>query len=180
MERNIPKPGEKYIDFKKKPYQVVCMANHAETGEKMVVYQALYGEFACYARSLKIFLSEVDHEKYPEAEQKYYFELADEVKQNAPEDTSVKDLDINRHEMEILDLNEEQADPALLEFLDADTYEQKQNILISLRDRIDDKLIDSIAVTLDVVIPEGPVDVRYQQLLYSVRTMQKYESERLR
>lgn len=181
-ERKIPCSGEKYLDFKNKPYQVICTANYSETGEKMVVYQALYGDFACYVQPLEMFLAEVDSGKYPQTKQKYRFETSDEVKQSAPEDKNAKDLNINQHEMEILDLNlnEEQADPALLQFLDADTYEQKYEVLKAIRDRITDRLIDDFAVTLDVVIPEGNLDIRYQQLAASLRTMQRYESERLR
>ncbi len=195
MDRHMPMPGERYMHFKHKRYQVLCVAKHAETGERMVVYQALYGEYACYVRTLAQFMSEVDHAKYPDAAQRYRFErivaapekkTAEEVPVHAAEPArsvrQTEDASARRPSASdaVEEGVEERANPLLLQFLDADTLEQKYQLIKNLGDSITDRLIDDFAVVLDLVIPEGGTDDRYQQLLSSVRMMQKFETTRFR
>ena len=73
-ERANPSPNEVWCHFKGGEYKIITIAQETETGPNLVIYEALYKEHKVFARQLAMFMSEVDHEKYPEVKQKYRFE----------------------------------------------------------------------------------------------------------
>ena len=204
--------GQFYRHFKNRLYQVVAVAEHSETGERMVVYQALYGEYRVYARPYEMFVSEVDHEKYPQANQKYRFELVkpadgqeesqnQEVPKSGYEQSDVQEPAAERAEEQsdvqepAAERAEEQTDtqvsapekteegavnPLLLEFLDADTLEDKMHIMIFGRNQMDDNLLNSIAISLDLVVEEKSTEEKYDEILNCLSMMETFECNRLR
>ncbi len=202
--RPNPRPQEMYRYFKGNIYQIRCLAKHSETGEMMVVYQAMYDTFQIYVRPLAMFMEEVDVEKYPDARQQYRFELLQDSElvsgSQAAEETisrlqaveetisglqaveePVKESNEgsggteNAEEMQQLNI-----DPLVMEFLEADTYEQRLNILAALRSRITDEMINTMAMAVDLEIKEGDVEERYEELRNCLLTFEKYECNRLR
>ena len=172
-DRPTPRPQEIYRHFKDKEmlYQIITIARHTETDEDMVVYQALYGDYKIYTRPLRMFMSMVDKEKYPDAEAVYRFEKYEKAENDfrfsQPEKKAEENLPSER--------NENGISSDLLDFLDAETYEQQRNLLIHMRPRMTQRLIDDIAAAMDVTVDEGDLDKRYQSLLNCIKMKERYE-----
>lgn len=219
----IPKAHEIYKHFKGNLYQIVAIAEHSETGEQLVIYQALYGDFKIYARPLSMFTGLVDHEKYPDVTQKFRFELqgpessrqieesdrpeseqpgagqAKRPEAEQPEAASISAAGTFPEALDKAKLTEQpkatpqtggmtepqteeelNLDPLVLEFLDADSYEQRLNILAGLHHRITDDMITTMAIACDVEVEEGDTETRYESLKTCLLTLEKYECNRLR
>jgi len=180
----IPKAQEIYRHFKGNLYQIVTVAEHTETAEQMVVYQAMYGDFRIYVRPLEMFCGKVDRSKYPDVKQEYRFELqgtcgkeAKIVEASVPQ--SLNYSEIKKEEKEASkEADEVELDPGLLEFLDADTYIQRLNILTGMHHRITDELLTTMAIACDIEVEEGDLESRYQSLKNCLLTLDKYEISR--
>lgn len=183
--------GGFYRHFKDKLYQVKGTAIHSETKEKMVIYQGLYGSYEMYVRPYDMFLSEVDHIKYPDVVQKYRFELIDiktgkslesdyeENNQNMESEKSEESEKLEESK-ESEELEESEEDSKLIRFLDAYDYKEKLDILTSMRGELNDGLIDIMAESIEVAVPEGDITDRYNSLRKCLMAHTKYEGLRLR
>lgn len=180
--------GGFYRHFKDKLYQVKGTAIHSETKEKMVIYQGLYGSYEMYVRPYDMFLSEVDHIKYPHVVQKYRFELIDiktgksleaDYEENNQNMESEKSEELEELE-ELEESKESEEDSKLIRFLDAYDYKEKLDILTSMRGELNDGLIDIMAESIEVAVPEGDITDRYNSLRKCLMAHTKYEGLRLR
>lgn len=173
MDR-IPRPGDFYRHFKDKMYQVITVAVHSETGEELVVYQALYGSFGTYARPLSMFISEVDHEKYPEAKQKYRFERVDiHTEQPVIEDS---------HQNQECSTSEScyRENKNILAFLDAGTYHEKLEVLEDRKDRFSAEELLAICEIMEIGRPDSEPEEKYYAVKRYLELQNKYEGSRLR
>lgn len=250
----IPKTDQIYRHFKGNLYRIVTIAVHSETGEKMVVYQALYGDYTVYVRELSMFAGRVDRTEYPEADQEERFKLVTELvgqgqgvslqvrtcpdepiqirtgtdermagqtESETAQSESEEDKPVQagpetekqevqtqavqikseetkpaeeasaqektetepreQAEADTKDMTEDSPlDPFLLDFLDADTYRERLNLLAALHVRLTDDMVNTMAVSLDVEIPEGEIEERYEALKNCLLTLEKYECNRVR
>ena len=192
--REIPRPGERYRHFKNRDYQIVALARHSETGEWMVVYQALYGDFGVWVRPLSMFLEPVDRKKYPDASQRFRFERV------APPGTQEDGKNRSeyaggragagrqgRPEAYVRQGRESGPDreagalsPLLSEFLDTDSLEKRLEILQRMRGRVGRREVESLCFCLDVKLSGETVEEQLENLAKSLRMQQRYDASRLR
>lgn len=183
--REIPRAGQFYRHFKGNLYQIVTVAKHSETGEALVIYQALYGSYGVYARPLEMFLSKVDKDKYPQVTQEYRFEAVDlgEAVQKPvtlqAEAAVQPNTDMARQDA-VQEAKREQPnwDAGIEEFLDAGSYQERLRIFTGMQHRLTDDMIDIMAVSMDTEVNEKELSERITSLKNFLLTQVKYESNR--
>ena len=154
-------PGEIYRHFKNRLYQIIAIAYHSETGEKYVVYQAMYDDFKIYIRPYDMFISKVDKDKYPLALPILPGKQPEEVQADNNDDG-------------------DKVNPYLMGFFDCDTSASQIEYLNSIRGKIDDRLINDIAVSLDLTVDDGNIDDRIDSLIRCLKMKARFECGRLR
>lgn len=181
----IPQANQIYRHFKGNLYKIITVAVHTETEEELVIYQALYGDFKVYARPLSMFMSEVDHKKYPEATQKMRFKPIEQMVEFVETPIQEDDFGVEKSENiqteEVLVENSEECtiDPLLEAYLDTDSYREKLNILHGLQHRITEHMLNTMAIVIDFELPEGDIQTKYDALNDCLLTKEKYECNRI-
>ncbi len=187
MNRDELRPGQIYQHFKGKLYQILTVAIHTETEEPLVIYKPMYGSKQMFARPLEMFMSEVDHEKYPDVEAKYRFTLIRESEADELLADQNEGMDAEKEEQtpEVAkEASDESAelhlDPMLEKFLDADSYAEKLDLLYRMRNKITEDIIQTVAVSLDLELNSKDLDRCYEDVKNCLVMMEKYECNRLR
>ncbi|WP_320936239.1 DUF1653 domain-containing protein [Enterocloster lavalensis] len=201
MDRT-PRPGEFYRHFKNKLYQVIGIAAHSETGEAMVVYQALYGDYGLYVRPLTMFVSEVDREKYPDAAQKYRFERvvpgaeggftgASSAPQTADADIPVTaqsaSLDSSGRPTrgpEPSPVSAQPSDPTpnpyLMAFLEAENADGQLAALMAMDGHVGQEEVDCLRVVLEMGPGGGSISKQLTDIRKYLEMQRRYDGSRLR
>lgn len=207
MDRKKPVSGEFYQYFKGKLYQIKMLAKDSGTQREIVVYQALYPPYDCWTQDLEEFMGPVDKEKYPEETQKYRFRQVVFQKPRSSEDKkeeigqvetasvpaeeavhSVSDEELakalksgqpNRYLGDKI-TEEEIANRGLMQLLDAETFREKRQIFMGLKQYANKRMLNNIAVALDIVLEEGDADAQYDSIMQCMAAFERYEGGRLR
>ena len=167
MEYRIPKQGDRYRHFKGNLYEVIIIARDSETLEEKVVYKSVDGEDA-YVRPLAMFLSKVDHDKYPDVKQEFRFELVSSESKMIQNAETVKEETVMENQNMIL------------EFLDLELTQEKLQYLKQNKEHITEQFLSVAAHSLDFVESKEGIEERLEDLLKYLNTVSKYENTRFR
>lgn len=179
-----PKDGEKY--------QVITFAKERTSGEKMIVYQQLFEPFITYAESAENFSGRMrkrGHDKNvsrQDCETNRETFSGREINCETSGET-ISGCETNRETIAERGTNcftgngepeEPEIHPEFRRFLDARSNTERIEILRGMRNIVDDTMINSMAVIMDVEIKDGPIMERFDELLECIRMKRQYEIER--
>ena len=169
----MPGIGEFYRDKAGGLYQITAVAVNAIDKGRMIVYQELFGSFLVYVLPAELFLAG--------------FERAKEERITVPEAGKFPEKE-REDAVGMRNVSKKDGAPAqttgihagLLEFLDARTYQQKLEILQGMRDKLSDRVLDDIGMSLDLTVDDKPAEEKYLVIRNYLKTQIRFEDRRLR
>ncbi len=200
--RQTPVAGQIYKHFKGNLYEVLAVAVHTESEEKLVVYQSVDNPDRVFARPLEMFMSDIDRFRYPLIRAKYRFTLVSEPEEETngeetkEEETKEETLNEDTRGEDVKDEEtEEQSDddsavykdngelvidPYVEGVLDEKEFSKKIEFFEMLRGKCTEDMLTTIAISLDIQLQEGSIEDKYSQILRTLKMHEKYETSRLR
>ncbi|MBO7402853.1 MAG: hypothetical protein J6U10_07670 [Lachnospiraceae bacterium] len=149
------KQGDRFTGKNGELCQVVAVATDLKDNSTRIVYQELSGSFGFFIAS------------------------GDPVQESAPEKATQESFsapqDVETHE-----IFEGEVNPDLLAFLEADTVDQKLEVLYGIKNTEDEKLLTAIEASLDITSSEGSPEDRIAFIRQTLKTRAKFEGNRLR
>ena len=168
-----PKDGEKY--------QVVTFAKERTSGEKMIVYQQLFDPFIVYVESVEKFSSRMRKSSQDENTSSRMRKSGQDENVSQLDDETGRET-VTSRETICETVNKEPGEPEIhpefRRFLDAKSYAERIDILRGMRNIVDNTMINSMAVIMDVEIKDGPIEDRFDELLECIQMKRQYEIER--
>ncbi len=149
-ESKRPAPGERYRHYKGGEYQIVTMASHTESGEELVIYQALYDDFKVYARPADMFGG------FTKEGKKRFVKISGGEKA------------------------EDEGQNLLESILDADSIREKLEKITEKKDMLDARMLGNLAVAFDIAPDTENPSGLYEQIVQYLETRVRYETDRLR
>ena len=130
---------------------------------------------------MSMFLSEVDHEKYPGVSAKYRFERVDvKTYQNITDLHQISDILERHREMPKPEEHrqEKEQQDLLIRFLDAESNEERLELLRRNEDKISETVLDSIGLSMDFPLNSDDRGKKLRELEGFIKTKMKYEKTR--
>lgn len=187
-DKRVPAAGQLFLNKEKKLFQFILIAADKDNQKDIAVYQELSGDYKVYAKELSSFLTEMlpytTEMPYKEQtiEKEYTPDIKLETKSNVIQNEvkEIEEIKAKFKETTKVSDDNEVVSPILLDFLDADTYEEKLNVLIGSRKNLTDRIVNHMAISIDCIVEDGDMEDRINNLIYCLKTHARFEDKRLR
>ncbi len=152
------KQGDRFTGKNGELCQVVAVATDLKDNSTRIVYQELSGSFGFFIAAPEGVQAKEDNTGTLREPEKF-----------AP-----------AQDVETREIFEGEVNPDLLAFLEADTVEQKLEVLYGIKNTDDEKLLTAIEASLDITSSQGSPEDRIAFIRQTLKTRAKFEGNRLR